>query len=49
MPVFLKILFIDDFQKAEQWIKDSTVLVLKDYLYELKNGNSVNIERNGRQ
>lgn len=49
MPVFLKILFIDVFQKAEQWIKDSTVLVLKDYLYELKNGNSVNIERNGRQ
>lgn len=27
------------FQKAEQWIKDSTVLVLKDYLSELENGN----------
>ena len=37
------------FQQAEQWIKDSTVLVLKDYLSELENGNNVNIERNGRQ
>ena len=35
------------FQRAEQWIKDSTVLVLKDYLSELENGNYINIERNG--